>query len=290
MVQIIELLNFVVHQAIELWSRPDTLATLTGLLVALAITVVIRRHRLRPMAAGAGTDGAYAFFYISGLYSILIGSRLYGAMNHLVATHAPWLQIGTRVHLPVIAHFVILTIALDFIAYWWHRAAHAVPLLWHFHQIHHSQKELTPLTNFRFHIVDVVLRSLMMMLPVFLLGSSTEIWLTVILVQTALDGLAHADLAWTYGPLGFFFVSPQFHRFHHSADSAHFGRNFGQQYSVWDYLFGTALVQDGAPAAYGVPDEVPAGFFRQLFGPFVTLVRRRRPPRVEVIVSEAAAR
>lgn len=29
-------------------------------------------------------------------------------------------------------------VALDLVSYGWHRASHVVPLLWRFHQVHHS--------------------------------------------------------------------------------------------------------------------------------------------------------
>ena len=102
-------------------------------------------------------------------------------------------------------------------------------------------------------------------------------WLPVTMLFTMLESLQHAELAWTYGPLGRLFVSPVFHSVHHSTDPSKFGRNFGMTLSVWDYLFGTADDVRVRERTAGLSDwtvtESPLAHFT---APFRALVRRKR--------------
>jgi len=51
--------------------------------------------------------------------------------------------------------------------------------------------------------------------------------------------LIHANVRTNFGPLGHIFVSPQFHRIHHSIELRHRDLNFGVALTIWDRLFGT---------------------------------------------------
>jgi sterol desaturase/sphingolipid hydroxylase (fatty acid hydroxylase superfamily) len=51
----------------------------------------------------------------------------------------------------------------------------------------------------------------------------------------------------TRGFAGRVIQSPAHHQLHHSADPAHFNRNFGGNLSVFDWLFGTLLIPDSKP-------------------------------------------
>ncbi|MEZ4241104.1 MAG: hypothetical protein R3F59_34085 [Myxococcota bacterium] len=59
------------------------------------------------------------------------------------------------------------------------------------------------------------------------------------------------------------------HRWHHAIDPAHQCSNYGNTLSVWDRLFGTLDVPEGVPAAVGLGEPTPRGFFAQLVRPFV---------------------
>jgi sterol desaturase/sphingolipid hydroxylase (fatty acid hydroxylase superfamily) len=100
------------------------------------------------------------------------------------------------------------------------------------------------------------------------LGIQTRQWLPLTVIMTGLQALQHAELDWRYGWFERLVVSPAFHAIHHSPDPRHYTRNFGQMFSLWDFLFGTAL-EDARPARYGVagldmaervPDQLAAPF------------------------------
>ena len=273
-------MTFVVEKALRYWLHPATLVSAAGVLAAFALAALVHRWRARHFAEAwrnqLGTDATHTFFYMSGLFSVLVAGPVYSLANALIARYAPFLQLNLGRGLHPVAHFVVLTLSLDFMAYWAHRACHRVPWLWELHKVHHSQTMLTPLTNFRFHAGDVLLRTVLMLIPVAILGTQTEVFLAVVFFEVALNGMAHADLPWTYGALGRLFVNPQFHRLHHSTDPRHFGHNFAQQYSVWDYVFRTAYAHEHeVPAAYGLPGEtMPRSFAMQQIKPVLTVGRR----------------
>jgi hypothetical protein len=49
-----------------------------------------------------------------------------------------------------------------------------------------------------------------------------------------------------------FFISPRFHRMHHSTDERMQNRNFGGVFSFWDDVFGTAERRAPPPAQHGL--------------------------------------
>ena len=65
-------------------------------------------------------------------------------------------------------------------------------------------------------------------------------------VSFVVELLAHANLALPprfSAMLGRLIVTPEFHHIHHSRDNAETNANFGQAFSIWDTLFGTARVR-----------------------------------------------
>jgi sterol desaturase/sphingolipid hydroxylase (fatty acid hydroxylase superfamily) len=68
------------------------------------------------------------------------------------------------------------------------------------------------------------------------------------------------------------------HAFHHSSPE-HANANFGFLFSCWDYLFGTAVPEQGRPTSFGVEGtEVRETIASQLFTPFRLLWKWRRQP------------
>jgi sterol desaturase/sphingolipid hydroxylase (fatty acid hydroxylase superfamily) len=270
---------FALHKAAAIWLSTQTVGTCTTLIVICAIAFGVKRMNggtWREIAGPAiATDTAWFVFYISGVYTLLIGAPAYRLMSIAVQRFAPWLQIRLLAAVHPVVEFVVLWLALDLVAYGWHRLAHGSDVLWQFHKIHHSQKTLTPMTNYRFHFVDIALRTTLQTIPALILGSTTTMWVATVWMQIALDALAHSDLPWSYGIAGRFVTSPSFHRLHHSTELRDFGSNFGISFSIWDHLFGTARASDARPASYGLgTDEIPQSFVRQMFAPFVLVARR----------------
>jgi sterol desaturase/sphingolipid hydroxylase (fatty acid hydroxylase superfamily) len=280
----------------SVWGSPQVLGSMLAALFALVLGARARfgpRWWRRLRGPGLRTDAVYTAFYLGGIYAFLVSGPLYRLLSGIVDTHAPFLRVGLLAHLPLWSQFFVASVVMDGVLYWTHRAMHASPVLWAFHSVHHSSRQMTALANFRFHAGDVLVRGLAQFVPGLLLGVPLWVWLPTVWIQVALDGLAHSGLGWSFGPVGRVLVSPRFHRVHHSMDARHRDRNFGMTYSFWDRAFGTAAPDALEPAAYGVPGfAAPESFLRQLAHPFVALAAApahgaRPPAAVPAVPPEA---
>lgn len=254
------------------------------LLFALAVEVLDRRGWRRYLSRNFRTDATYTLFYVGGFYSFLFAGPIYGALSSQIERRAPFLQAKLLDGLHPAAQLLVLLPVMDLVAYWTHRWLHSNRFLWTFHRLHHSQTSLTPLTAYRVHVVEILLLNLGKFVVALALGLPGRIWLPVSLITLWVPLLAHSDLGWSYGPLGRMIVSPRFHSVHHSVEREHYDRNFGQVFTFWDDVFGTAVRGARRPPEYGVPGiSIPESFLRQLFHPFLAAVRgpgaARQDPR-----------
>ncbi|MEO0618001.1 MAG: extracellular solute-binding protein [Pseudomonadota bacterium] len=170
----------------------------------------------------------------------------------------------------VIASAFTLTLFLldDATKYLLHRALHRWPLLWSFHQVHHSAETLTPVTVYRTHPVEAVLFALRstlvqaVVMAVFLFFFAERTTLVTIiganvflfLFNVAGANLRHSHVWITYGQrVERWLISPAQHQIHHSLEARHHDRNFGAVLAVWDRLGGSlCLARGNRPQAYGV--------------------------------------
>jgi sterol desaturase/sphingolipid hydroxylase (fatty acid hydroxylase superfamily) len=164
----------------------------------------------------------------------------------------------------------------DFFSYWRHRLEHT-RLLWPAHAIHHSDTDLTFLTINRFHPIDRVVTGTIDIALLALLGFPN--WALVFneIVRHYYGEFIHADLPWTYGPLGRVFVSPAMHRWHHARDVVGAGSNFATVFSVFDQAFRTYHLPGLCTVPLGVTDDIAPGLMGQLRFPLVAWARAYLP-------------
>lgn len=281
MPDVIQFVRELAAAALRVWTSPMNLGRDAVVAIVLTVWLVAKwrvNRRWRPSAPrDLAADGFWTLFYLGGIYSVCIATPLFVGITTVIHRFAPWLELGLLAGAPPIVQVLTFSLVMDFAAYWWHRWAHASPILWAMHRIHHSDEELNPLTNFRFHFGDMLIRGLVQVIPSVILSPSAAYFMLAVLAETFFNALAHADVGWTYGRAGHFLVSPQFHRIHHGNESRYADRNFGLTYSLWDYVFGTAATTWEQPAAYGVAEVVPRSFFVQLVDPFMAMIRRPGP-------------
>ncbi len=214
---------------------------------------------------------------------LLVGRQLLQAIGWLpalgggwwLATHtvrrldawvgAPALDPPTWV--AVLVYSAVLFVAWDLSRYVVHRLMHAVPVLWEFHQVHHSAEVLTPLTFHRVHPVESVLYALRGGLVTgavagvgfWVFRDAAVEWTLAgvsgvgLLLNAATGNLRHSH-AWLRfpGPIERWLISPAQHQLHHTATRER--RNFGTWLAVWDRLGGTLdLAPAAPPESFGVP-------------------------------------
>lgn len=272
--------------AVERWATSTQIVWQSALLaVAIPAIVLAERHAGRDirryLSRSSRTDCIYAVLHYTPLLFVLIGRPLSTALDGLVSTFAPFLRLNLLDDAPLGVRAVAFVVAADLVYYLMHRLSHAVPWLWAFHSIHHSQTNLVPFTTWRLHFVDVLYVDVSVFLATLVLGTRTSLWMwpPIAVIAFAITFIEHSELNWSYGLLEKVVVSPHHHGLHHSVDPAHHDRNFAMIFSFWDYLFGTVAPGRERPPAYGLTDsDVPESFTRQLAYPFLKLARDRRKP------------
>jgi len=170
---------------------------------------------------------------------------------------------------PVWAQVVLMILAVDFLRYWLHRAAHETDLLWRLHKVHHSVEQLYWLNTSRFHPLEKALQMLMDSVP-FLLMAVDPVVLSLYYLSYATNGFfQHCNIDLRYGPLNYLVGSAETHRWHHSREPREANANYGNTVIVWDLLFGTwFLPADRAIGALGLHQRLPASFRALMAAPF----------------------
>lgn len=236
-----------------------------------------RRYRSR----SAANDLAYFGFFYLGPFQLML-MPLFEPMSRAIDQFAPWLRLNLINALPLVPRLIAFVVISDFLGYWLHRATHAVPALWAFHKVHHSQEAMTVLTNYRRHPVDELFLRFVSFLVFLVTGNAVMTWALLDVGVNSVLLLQHSGLTWTYGLVERVVVSPRMHGLHHSVDPVHFNRNFGMLFSIWDQIFRTDL-RRGTVSATGVRPPMSESVWRQFIEPFHELAvpRSVAPPSYE---------
>jgi sterol desaturase/sphingolipid hydroxylase (fatty acid hydroxylase superfamily) len=168
--------------------------------------------------------------------------------------HASFLVLGRMSLLPQIVASGLILIGIDAMNWGAHVANHRSLTLWRLHALHHSQEDLSVLTTFRTHPL-VHASYLPSLFPALILGASGTVPGVAIVIYSCLVTLPHANLRWTFGPLGRVVVSPAYHRLHHAASpiDERGTVNFGFVLVGWDQLIHRAAFPTGVtPVATGI--------------------------------------
>jgi sterol desaturase/sphingolipid hydroxylase (fatty acid hydroxylase superfamily) len=172
--------------------------------------------------------------------------------------------------LPWLVQFVLAVILSDLFQYWYHRLFHKVPFLWGFHAVHHSAKAMDWLAGARMHFVEIVLLRSVTSLPLFTLGFDPSVMQAYVAFVYIYSSVLHANLAGDFNRLGHWVATPRFHHWHHGLEDEAIDVNFAIHLPVLDKIFGTFYFPEGRwPKHYGVPEDVPNGYWAQLKYPFV---------------------
>jgi sterol desaturase/sphingolipid hydroxylase (fatty acid hydroxylase superfamily) len=203
------------------------------------------------------------YFVIAYLFNAL-AIHLHTVMIHPDLSPTKW-----------IGEFLLYLFVRDILIYARHRIFHTQKV-WPFHSIHHSSEEVNWISAARFHPLESGIESAGEIL-LFLIAAHFGMDYNVLSVASTVIGfynlLVHANIKWSFGPLDYIFVSPIFHRWHHSDAPAAHDKNFAAMFSCLDLLLGTFyLPKNELPDTLGLsPEEKkihPRSLWRQLVYPF----------------------
>ena len=215
-------------------------------------------------------DGFYMFFnffifsiVIGGFYKILqIAFIDIGITDKSLAIFNPsdW---------PMALQLVIFFVVLDFVQWFTHTLLHKYPVLWKFHKVHHSVKEMGFSAHLRYHWMENILYKPLKTFGVMILfGFEPEQAFIVHFIAIIIGHFNHSNIKITYGPFKYLINNPVMHLYHHAHDvpEGKYGVNFGISLSIWDYIFKTNYIpEDSGKVELGFQGDAsfPKGFIRQ---------------------------
>lgn len=186
---------------------------------------------------GAAQD--LAWFLLTPLLAIPLVKLTGRAMGHLEDALFGSASLDLRSASAKVVAIGLGFLLADFFMWCSHYLRHRSATLWRFHQVHHSQTQMSPLTDRRFHFVEPLVFVVIATIPAGLLGLSWNEGRLLFFATVFATTFTHANLRWNMGPLRHVLVTPQSHRIHHSNDRRHWERNYGAVLSIWDRLFRT---------------------------------------------------
>ena len=206
---------------------------LVVLVVATGMCERIFPAERRPMLArGHVQDACYLALHTVVVIPLMTLLSVGAAV--LIGDHARFIELRATGSWPGWLLVPLTLVAMDAANWLAHYADHRLDALWRFHALHHSQEELSVLTSFRAHPLMHTTGFLLATIPVVVLMPTRPIAPVLITVYVCIGTLQHANLRWTFGPLGRVIVSPAYHRLHHAPDTQ--GLNLGVVLTIWDFL------------------------------------------------------
>lgn len=219
------------------------LGVFVGLLVLLSVLEYFfaRRHQANSAKRRFGNIG------------LIVASTLSAQLIFPMATVALTLWCNANgfglfqiIHWPISLELLLCLIILDFAIYWQHRFFHMVPVLWRMHRVHHSDILFDACLGIRFHPFEIVVSKAYKLAWIALLGPSV---IAVIAYESLLLGfslMTHGNIRLSPkldALLRIIFITPDFHRVHHSIYRDETDSNYGNILSLWDRLFGSYQAQ-----------------------------------------------
>jgi sterol desaturase/sphingolipid hydroxylase (fatty acid hydroxylase superfamily) len=233
--------DLVRHGSLETTLSAGRAQLAAPVLIALVVTTAMceqiwpaERHRL--LARGHSQD--VCFVALHAIVVIPLMTLLSVGAAALIGGHMPWIELRVTQHWPGWLLVPLTLVAMDAANWLAHFADHRLGALWRFHALHHSQEELSVLTSFRNHPLMHTTGFLLATVPVVVLMPTRPIAPVLITIYVCIGTLQHANLNWTFGPVGRVIVSPAYHRLHHARESQSI--NLGVVLVIWDVLAGCA--------------------------------------------------
>jgi sterol desaturase/sphingolipid hydroxylase (fatty acid hydroxylase superfamily) len=253
------------------------LVGLLQLVVLLAVIGPLQHWRpVEPVVdrAAVRVDVIYTLIHRLGLFQLVlfftldpVFDEVFGALRvagwHTFQLDALWPGVTDLPWVSLILYLVVL----DFVNYWVHRTQHQWEWWWRLHALHHSQRSMTMWSDNRNHLLDDLIRDVIFVVVAQLIGIAPGQFVAIVAFTQLSESFQHANLKIWFGKVGErLWVSPRFHRLHHSIGIGHEshgkqtlgGHNFGVLLPWWDMAFGTANFELRFDAT-GVRDQVEQG-------------------------------
>jgi sterol desaturase/sphingolipid hydroxylase (fatty acid hydroxylase superfamily) len=220
----------------ELWeeSRParriDRFADLRLDVLSFGFALIVNRLSIR---------------VVNGTMNAVLPDVALASLQAMAALPSAWKFIGSLV-------------LADVTIYWLHRAQHKYEVLWRTHAWHHSVERLYWFSGFRTSLGHSLMNNVpQAAIPLFVFQMTpAEAGLTYS-IGLLIQFWEHTNVKVNLGLLRHVFITPDYHRVHHSANELS-RTNYGGTFSIWDRAFGTYT----DPKT--VPEDTPLGLGEQV--------------------------
>jgi len=187
---------------------------------------------------------------------MFIGQKWFGEYSLSLSSWSLWLMLP---------FFLFID---DVLQYWYHRSSHEYQWLWKLHRPHHQAEEMGFFVSYRnAALFYIMMPNIWWIGLVVFLGGAKAVSIGLILKQCVIIG-SHSRITWDaplyryriFHPLMSvverIIVTPAFHHAHHGKSIqdgiSHPNGNFGNMFSLWDQLFGSAVYTRRFPTEYGL--------------------------------------
>ena len=246
------------------WGGTSFASSMTSLRVVIVgpITLVILgvclvAERMQPaqrrpfFARGYRQDLLYTVLNATLVVPLVTALTL--SFAEVARTSMPWVILPRSGFVPRWLAIGVIFVVMDGCNWLAHLANHRVRMMWRFHELHHSQEDMSVLTVFRTHPL-IHVSYLIALVPGIVLLANGAVPTTLLVVYAGIVAFEHSNTNLGFGPLGRVFVSPNYHRIHHRL----VGRqdvNLGFALTVWDQLSRRAVfpTKDTIRADTGLP-------------------------------------
>jgi sterol desaturase/sphingolipid hydroxylase (fatty acid hydroxylase superfamily) len=245
---------------VRIWMAGEEISTLVpGIITFSTLTAMILLEQVFRYEKGVSQRKLVLRDISSTLVNVLVTGTVMRAVFVPLVVFLPELLLGRSLFFsssdslgPFWVQLVLVVLLYSFLRYSVHRLQHRIGFLWNLHSYHHSVTDLKASNTFVSHPIDYSLRNV---LPPVILGfvgfDPAAILFGAGILNTS-STLSHCGAGLHAGWLNKVFVTPEVHRWHHSAEvpeGHRFSVNYGVGFAVWDRIFGTYYL----PEKNGVP-------------------------------------
>ncbi len=254
---------------------PMTIAILAVILVVERVRPAQRRSRF---ARGYRQDLLYTILNASLVVPLVVALSL--SFSEVAQRDLPWIVVPRFGFIPRWVVITLIFVAMDGCNWLAHLGNHRVRMLWRFHELHHSQEDMSVLTVFRTHPL-IHVSYLIALVPGIVLLANGTVPITLLVAYAGFVAFEHSNTNLGFGLLGRVFVSPNYHRIHHQLDGPQ-DVNLGFALTIWDQMFHCAVfptedtirTDTGLPGRPLIVEQATARprhlsvLLAQLWGPF----------------------
>ena len=167
--------------------------------------------------------------------ALLLPAVQYSIPVSLVSDAPAWIAIPAYI------------LVMDLAEYLFHRAQHAIPILWRMHSLHHSDHDMNATTTQRHFWGDPLLKSLTIWPLAALIVAPTPAASAIYGFAMLWNVVSHSAIDLNFGKWSWLINGPAYHRRHHSIQPEHFNSNFAALFPIFDVIAGSYHRPEGFP-------------------------------------------